>query len=94
MDRESVDRLRFDRRLERRRGWVEEKDQEANLESLPDVADKMTRGLDDPDDSADAPDATPATGLGAAAPVGSPPVASASSMPESTPFSGGGSELS
>ncbi len=42
MDRESVDRLRFDRRLQRRRDWVEASDVEAQLESLPDVSDKMT----------------------------------------------------
>jgi len=42
MDRESVDRLRFDRRLQRRRGWVEESDFSAHLESLVDVSEKMT----------------------------------------------------
>jgi len=42
MDRESVDRLRFDRRLQNRRDWIEPTDVEAHLESLPDVSDKMT----------------------------------------------------
>jgi hypothetical protein len=51
MDRESVDRLRFDRRLEQRRGWVEEGAKDAHLESLPDVTEKMTRGLDEPEEA-------------------------------------------
>jgi len=42
MDRESVDRLRFDRRLQRRPGWVEESDFSGHLESLVDVSEKMT----------------------------------------------------
>jgi len=44
MDRESVERLRFDRRLQRRRGLVEETERAAHSESLPDVSEKMTRG--------------------------------------------------
>ena len=51
MDRESVDRLRFDRRLEQRRGWVEDAAKEAHIDSLPDVSDKMTRGLDEPEET-------------------------------------------
>ena len=42
MDRESVDRLRFDRRLANRRDWVEASDRDAFVESLPDVSGKMT----------------------------------------------------
>ena len=42
MDRESVDRLRFDRRLQRRRDWVSDEDLNAHIDSLPDVSDKMT----------------------------------------------------
>jgi hypothetical protein len=41
MDRASVERLRFDRRLSRRRDWVEESEVEQYLESLPDVSGKM-----------------------------------------------------
>jgi hypothetical protein len=51
MDRESVDRLRFDRRFEQRRDWVEEGAKEAHIESLPDVTEKMTRGLDEPEEA-------------------------------------------
>lgn len=42
MDRESVERLRFDRRLQHRRDWIEPTDAEAHRESLPDVSEKMT----------------------------------------------------
>jgi hypothetical protein len=56
MDRESVNRLRFDRRLEQRRGWVEDADKAAYIENLPDVTDKMTRGADEPEE-ADSTDA-------------------------------------
>ena len=42
MDRESVERLRFDRRLSSRRDWVEQTDVDAHLDALPDVSDKMT----------------------------------------------------
>ena len=42
MDKESVARLRFDRRLQLRHNWIEKTDQEAFLASLPDVSEKMT----------------------------------------------------
>ena len=42
MDRESVDRLRFDQRLQRRRDWLEAGEREGYLEALPDVSEKMT----------------------------------------------------
>lgn len=42
MDRESVERLRFDRRLSRRRGWVDEAEAAQALDALPDVSEKMT----------------------------------------------------
>jgi hypothetical protein len=42
MDRESVERLRFDTRLARRRDWVEDTAVEQYLDALPDVAPKMT----------------------------------------------------
>ena len=42
MDKESVERLRFDRRLKRRSGWLSAADEEEYLSSLPDVSDKMT----------------------------------------------------
>lgn len=42
MNRESVERLRFDRRLQRRLGWVDATVNATYLESLPDVSSKMT----------------------------------------------------
>ena len=57
MDRDSVERLRFDRRLQRRAGWVEPSEREAHLETLPDVSDKMTTCADEENPSG----ATPAT---------------------------------
>jgi hypothetical protein len=42
MDKESVERLRFDRRLKRRSGWIEETDHQVYLDALPDVSEKMT----------------------------------------------------
>lgn len=52
MDKESVERLRYDRRLQRRTGWVEESAMESHIEALPDVSEKMTTGaaLEDAED--------------------------------------------
>ena len=41
MDNESTDQLRFDRRLVRRGNWVEPAELEQELNSLPDVSDKI-----------------------------------------------------
>ena len=41
MDRKSMRRLRLDRRLIRRRGWVSEEDLERELTALPDVSHKI-----------------------------------------------------
>ena len=41
MDRESMRRLRLDRRLIRRRGWISEEDLERELAALPDVSHKI-----------------------------------------------------
>ncbi len=93
MDRESVERLRFDRRLQRRRGWVEQSDYEAHLESLADTSDKMIRGIDESetaDDSAAEVPVQPAEPDLAEASATSP----AGDFPPSGSFSGGGSGLS
>jgi hypothetical protein len=42
MDRRSIDRLRLDRRLIRRRGWISKEELRAELEALPDAAQKST----------------------------------------------------
>lgn len=41
MDRESTQRLRLDRRLIRRRGWVSEEELQRELAALPDVSHKI-----------------------------------------------------
>jgi len=49
MDHESMKKLRFDRRLIQRRGWVSAKELKKVLETLPDVSDKlMTLGEANP----------------------------------------------
>lgn len=40
MDRRSMERLRLDKRLMHRRGWISPEDLERELSGLPDVADK------------------------------------------------------
>jgi hypothetical protein len=47
MDRESLDRLRFDRRLQNRRGCLAPGELEGYLERLPDVAEKLTKLTED-----------------------------------------------
>jgi hypothetical protein len=42
MDRESLERLHFDRRLQNRRGWLAPGELERHVEALPDVSDKLT----------------------------------------------------
>jgi hypothetical protein len=42
MDRESLDRLHFDRRLQNRRGWLGPGELERHVQALPDVSDKLT----------------------------------------------------
>ena len=42
MDRRSMERLRLDRRLMRRRGWISKEELRAELEALPDAAQKST----------------------------------------------------
>ena len=41
MDRESMKKLRLDRRLIRRRGWIRPNELEKELSRLPDVSDKV-----------------------------------------------------
>jgi hypothetical protein len=83
MDKESVDRLRFDRRLQRRSGWIEAADQDAYLESLPDVSEKMTTCADEEKAASEA-DAAP--------PPDTPPVPTAGDFSASSSFGGFGGE--
>ena len=48
MDRESMMRLRLDRRLIRRRRWISAEELERELEQLPDSAHKATTGDEEP----------------------------------------------
>ncbi len=41
MDRKSLDRIRLDRRLIRRRNWIPANELRRELDALPDVTDKV-----------------------------------------------------
>ena len=58
MDRRSTDKLRLDRRLIRRRGWIAQEELERELAALPDVSAKIA-DPEPPDEDAD-PDREPA----------------------------------
>lgn len=58
MDRDTMNKLRLDRRLIRRRGWIDEAALDQELESLPDVSDKaapVDAPLDAPGSGAEQP---------------------------------------
>jgi hypothetical protein len=48
MDNEATARLKFDRRLASRRGWVEPEELEQELASLPDASDKIQEVGEEP----------------------------------------------
>ena len=83
MNKESVERLRFDRRLRHRVGWVQDSDMDDYLAALPDVAEKMTTCAQEEDSAEEAALATDTT----VAPV---PMAGDFSAPSS--FGGFGGE--
>ncbi len=41
MDRDTLNKLRLDKRLALRRGWIEQGDLDRELEQLPDVSSKI-----------------------------------------------------
>jgi hypothetical protein len=47
MNKESVEDLRFDRRLRHRAGWIQDSALEDYLASLPDVSEKMTTSAEE-----------------------------------------------
>jgi hypothetical protein len=53
MVHKSLESLRLDQRLRRRRGWLTEDEREKELASLPDVSDKIGRP-EEPAEGADA----------------------------------------
>jgi hypothetical protein len=50
MNREATEKLRLDRRLTHRRGWISKAEFEQALAELPDVSDKIAPA-EDPDES-------------------------------------------
>jgi hypothetical protein len=84
MNKESVERLRFDRRLRHRPDWIQDSDQEEYLASLPDVSEKMTTCAEQEEVATEEPAA-------AAAPApGSDPAPAPTAGDFSTPSSFGG----
>ena len=61
MNRDSIQKMRLDRRLIRRNGWISERELEQELEALPDVADKLIT-LGEAEDKASGPDEETASG--------------------------------
>ena len=47
MEQGSLEKLKFDNRLSRRKGWLSKDENEANLQSLPDVSDKISTPEDE-----------------------------------------------
>jgi hypothetical protein len=96
MDKASVERLRFDRRLQNRLGWVEPADREAFLESLPDVSGKMTTLADEEAESAEGASRSVASSQRPAGSTATPdrPVATAGDFSAPNPFGIGRGESS
>lgn len=92
MDKESVERLRFDRRLQRRPDWIEKADQEAYLASLPDVSEKMTTCAEEEKAAEEAAAAVAVEGPAAATTSAPTPAATAGDFSEPSPFGDFGSE--
>lgn len=84
MDKESVERLRFDRRLQRRPEWIEKADQEAYLASLPDVSEKMTTCAEEEKAAEEAAAALVAEGPAAVTPPAPTPAATPAATPPAT----------
>ena len=60
MEQGSIAKLKFDNRLSRRKGWLSKKEEETDLEGLPDVADKIAMPEDDePEEVAEQVEAAP-----------------------------------
>ena len=71
MNNASISKLRVDRRLHRRRGWIADDELKRELDALPDVADKIRQPDEDGASAGDAPLDAAAAGAGSpAAPEG------------------------
>ena len=53
MDHKSMEQLKLDRRLVRRRNWISKEELEKGLEALPDVSHKIARDDDAPTDASE-----------------------------------------
>ena len=62
VDQKSLEQMKLDRRLIRRRGWITAKELERELQALPDVAHKVAPPETDDDDASAASDAPPNAG--------------------------------
>lgn len=62
MNRQSLEKLRLDRRLINRRGWMSTAERARALEELPDVSQKATTLGAETGEVGPAPDETPAPG--------------------------------
>jgi hypothetical protein len=82
MERGSMEKLKFDKRLARRRDWVDQSELSSHVDALPDVADKCWKEEQEAEGSTPEanPEATPE-----ATPAADPGVSPAS---ESTPSPG------
>ena len=60
MDQESMSKLRLDKRLATRRGWLSEGELAEELANLPDASHKIADTADDPAEEAGEPEAPPA----------------------------------
>jgi hypothetical protein len=61
MNRESLDKMRLDRRLLRRRGWMSAAERARALEDLPDVSQKATTLGAESGEESGAPEASSAS---------------------------------
>jgi hypothetical protein len=73
MNRDSMQQLRIDRRLIRRRGWISQAELKRELEAIPDVSDQMTTLGDVADERGREASPRPRGTAGGAA-TGGPPV--------------------
>lgn len=60
MEQGSLDKLKFDNRLSRRKGWLSKQEEAAYVDSLPDVSDKISTPEDEePAEAAEATEEAP-----------------------------------
>ncbi|MBW2294945.1 MAG: hypothetical protein JRG89_10510 [Deltaproteobacteria bacterium] len=90
MERGSLDKLKFDKRLRRRDGWSGEEETQSYIDSLPDVSDKIALESDEPESQADSEAAEEST-QAAEHPQAAQAVA-LDANPEATPGDGSGDE--